>query len=92
MTKLQRVFLVKVYEPECDDRALNTKVLVGGRSLTVGVAPGSELPTISLEDDCEHRRVWVRIPGRDDAFIPYEHIERATTFKLQSVPTKAVKR
>lgn len=88
MTKLQRVFLVKAFDPDSDHKALSTRVLVAGKGReSHGHAPVD----IELEDDCDHRRVFVRVSGKSDSFVPYEHVERAEVAeqpKLAVVPQK----
>lgn len=87
MTKLSRVTLVEAFDPDSDDRQLGTAVLIAGTGRKD--TRGAPVTDVHLDDDADRGRVWVRVPGRPDTFIPYVHVKRAVV-AAEPEPVKLV--
>lgn len=83
MAKLGKVVLVKAFDPDSDDRQLGTRVLLAG----IGRKDerGAPITDVQLDDDADRRRIWVRVPGKPNTFVPYEQVERATEAEQEPV-------
>lgn len=92
MAKLARVVLTAAFDPASEEQMLKSNTLVAGKG-RVRVLPSREeaVPDIELDDDPAGRRVFVRIPGREDCFIPYEHVWRAYVATEQKPALASVK-
>lgn len=88
MTKLAKVILTAPFDIASDEQMLKSNVLLAGKG-RMRELPSREvpIPDIELDDDADHRRVFVRIPGRPDTFIPYEHVQRG----IVAAPVEAPK-
>lgn len=94
--KLARVVLDRPFDVDSDDAQFRGSVLIAGKGRKKiregGFFAGERLDDtespvtdVELEDDSEHRRVFVRTPGKPDSFIPYERIVRAVLAAVQPV-------
>lgn len=85
MTKLAKIILTAPFDIESEEYMLKSNVLIAGkgrtRELPSRVVP---VPDIELDDDADHRRVFVRIPGRLDTFVPYEHVQRGIVAAIEA--------
>lgn len=87
MAKLAKIVLTSAFDVDSDEQMLKSTTLIAGKG-RVRELPGRDapVPDIELDDDPDHRRVFVRIPGRPDCFIPYEQMKRAYVVMPEQKP------
>lgn len=92
MAKLAKIVLSRAFDDASDEQMLKSNTLIAGKGRTRDLPSRKEpVPDIELDDDADHRRVFVRIPNRLDCFIPYEQVQRAFVAE-QPLPVKGPNR